>query len=185
MKYKIIALCGEAATGKDTLKNKVLEKYPNQFHRVVTATTRPPREGEVNGKDYHFLTKEEFGNLEMIEATVFNNWHYGTPVSSLSKDKINLLVLNPSGIYNLIQEPDKYDVHVVRLKADDKTRMLRQLNRESDPNVDEIVRRYKTDKDDFAIFDANLYDKIDILDTELMSINELVGAVWGIVAADM
>lgn len=176
-KYKIIILCGEAGTGKDFLKNKALEECPDIFHRVVTATTRPRREGEIDGQDYYFLTERGFNNTEMIESCCFNNWYYGTPTTSLSKDKVNLLVLNPEGIYNLLEEKNKYDIKIVRLKTGDKTRMLRQLNREEEPNVDEIVRRWKTDKDDFVLFDIQDMDNVLFFDTEAFNINFMVTAL--------
>lgn len=176
-KYKIIVLCGESSTGKDTLKNKALESCPNIFHRVITATTRPKREGEIDGQDYYFLAEKEFNNTDMIESCCFNNWYYGTPATSLSKDKINLLVLNPEGIYNLLKEKDKYDIKIIRLIASDKERMLRQLNRETEPNVDEIVRRYTTDKKDFKLFDTKLYGQFFVWDTEYHNINFMTTAL--------
>ena len=112
--YKIIAIMGEAGTGKDTLMQEVLKVHP--FHEIVSCTTRPPREGEVDGINYHFLTNEEFAakvlNDEMLEATEFNNWFYGTGLESLSKDEINIGVFNPTGIESLLAHRDKVKVIV-------------------------------------------------------------------------
>ena len=55
-----IILCGKAASGKDHLR-KVLEG--RGFRYGVSYTTRPPREGEIDGKDYYFLDESEFNNL--------------------------------------------------------------------------------------------------------------------------
>ena len=100
-KYKIIALIGEAGSGKDT----ILKKLTNSnlaFHEIVSCTTRPPREGEVNGDNYYFISPEEFGCKilanEMLEAAVFNNWCYGTSFDSLRINDINIGVFNPTGI---------------------------------------------------------------------------------------
>lgn len=164
-KYKIMILCGESGTGKSFIKNLAVKNYPNIFHDVVTATSRPPREGEENGKDYWFLPEEEFTDEKMIEYCMFNNWYYGTPISSLSKDKMNLLVLNPHGIYRLFADSDKYDIQLIRFVASDKTRLLRQLNREEEPDVDEIVRRYSVDKIDFRVFDIDFQNDMFIIDT--------------------
>lgn len=164
-KYKIIIFCGESATGKTFQLNRTLVEYPEALHCVITATTRPMREGEVNGKDYFFLTEEEFNSTEMIETCRFNNWYYGTPVNSLSKNKINLLVMNPNGIMSLSKKTDEYDIKIIRLKVNDKTRLLRQLNREENPNVDEIIRRWKTDKEDFAVFDEKYKEKMFIAES--------------------
>ena len=61
----IIVLSGLSGVGKDTVLKHIQERGC-PFHFVVTATTRPPREGEVHGRDYWFVTREEF--LRMIEA---------------------------------------------------------------------------------------------------------------------
>ena len=55
---------------KDALVKLLLEKYPETFHRKVSYTTRKPRPGELNGKDYHFVTREEFFNLIMTEQMI-------------------------------------------------------------------------------------------------------------------
>ena len=85
----------------------------------------------------------------MLEATYFNNWHYGTSKESLA-DGINIGVFNPDGYDCLTQMMDK-DIKLIGfyIDASDKTRMLRQLNRENNPDVAEIVRRYQADERDF------------------------------------
>lgn len=55
--YKIIALIGEAGTGKDSLMNAILALRPD-FHEIVNCTTRPRREGEVHGVNYFYYTPE-------------------------------------------------------------------------------------------------------------------------------
>ena len=150
--YKIIALIGEAGSGKDRILKEVLAAAPTAFNEIISCTTRPPREGEVDGVNYYFIDAEEFAykvlNYEMIEATSFNDWFYGTSYDTLRSDVPNIGVFNPDGIRALQGRPD-IDLTVYKVVCKDKTRLLRQLNRENDPNVDEIVRRYKTDKDDF------------------------------------
>ena len=93
--YKIVAFMGKAGAGKDTLLQECLTLAPGEFHEIVSCTTRPPREGEIDGINYHFLTSEEFAErLEdgrMIEATVFRDWCYGTSFENLNEDKIRML----------------------------------------------------------------------------------------------
>lgn len=153
-KLKVLAIMGKAGSGKDTIAKELLKLRPHKFNRVVSATTRPPREGEVNGVDYHFLTPETFlrelDNNRMIEATCFNNWAYGTPIMSLDEEKINLLVLNPEGV-QILSWDDRIDLKVAYIEATDKERLIRQLNREENPDIEEIIRRFSTDKTDFQI----------------------------------
>ena len=149
--YKIIALIGESGTGKDSLMKTILSERPD-FHEIVACTTRPKREGEINGVNYFFYTPEKFGDMvlhdEMLECTVFNDWFYGTSYDSLRSDCINIGVFNPTAVEALVARPD-VDIEIIRVCAESKTRLLRQLNREVSPDVDEIVRRYGTDKIDF------------------------------------
>lgn len=150
--YKIIALIGKAGSGKDTMMHRVLERNPN-LHEIVSCTTRPRREGEVEGVNYFYLTPEQFGDKvlhdEMLEATCFNDWFYGTSYESLRSDVTNIGVFNPAGIESLLGRRDVV-VHVFYVTASPKNRLLRQLNREKDPDVEEIIRRYKADEIDFA-----------------------------------
>ena len=159
--YTIVALIGEAGTGKDTLMQKVLAARPGDFNEIISCTTRPPREGEVDGVNYFFIEQEEFAykvlNYEMLEATSFNDWFYGTSYDTLRSDILNIGVFNPDGI-RAIEGRSDIDLKVFRITCSDKIRLLRQLNREENPNVDEIIRRYKTDKEDFCDLEFTYYE---------------------------
>lgn len=152
-KIKVIALLGEAGSGKDTLLQLLLSlSESNKFNEIISCTTRPKREGEVDGINYHFLTDQEFmeevKNHQMLEWTQFNGWYYGTATLSLDFNKPNIGVFNPAGIRSLIANPNIETLPIyVRVPA--KERLIRQLNRENNPNINEIIRRYQTDLQDF------------------------------------
>ena len=55
-KVKVIALFGKAGSGKDTILRALVKVDPDKFNEIVSCTTRPPREGEQEGVNYHFLT---------------------------------------------------------------------------------------------------------------------------------
>ena len=145
-KIKIIALVGKAGAGKDYLMKEIAED--NFYHIIVSSTTRPKRDYEIEGKDYHFLSYEEFAAARLLETTSFNGWHYGTRYEDLDPDRTNIGVFNPTGLKSLAAHSD-IDLEIVYVKASDKTRLLRQLNREEEPNVHEIIRRFGTDEVDF------------------------------------
>ena len=149
--YKIIGIMGQAGAGKDTLLKEIINQN-SDFHEIVSYTTRPPREGEIDGVNYHFITKEEFlADLfddKFFESAYFREWYYGTSIKSLDENKINIGVFNPSGISQLL-EKSQVKLYLVYVIADNKIRLLRQLNREEHPDTDEIVRRYLTDQEDF------------------------------------
>ena len=172
-KYKVIAICGKSASGKDTLLRYTIMNYM-WLHKIINCTTRPPRENEVDGKNYHFLSLEEFAHKDaiegkMIEVTKFREWYYGTSIEDLSLDEINIGVFNPAGIYALMQRED-VDLYVVQVVASDKTRLLRSLTREDNPDVDEIVRRYLADREDFEVF-STVYEPDYIIENDVSGIS--------------
>lgn len=161
MKYKIIALIGPAGSGKDSLLEHIVNNHSG-LHKIVGCTTRPPREGEIDGIHYHFLSAEEFAlkvlNFDIIEATTFREWGYGTSIQHLSTDKINIGVFNPASL-EILSTYDNIDLYIYYINAPEKTRLIRQLNREENPDIDEIFRRLKADREDF--FDIEFNEILD------------------------
>ena len=83
----LLVLAGPAGSGKTTLCERMVAEVSG-FSRIITSTTREPRPGEVNGRDYHFFTAEEFD--ERLAADAFLEWawvhrknRYGTLASSV------------------------------------------------------------------------------------------------------
>lgn len=177
---KIVALMGEAGSGKDTILHRIMEKYPSYFNEIISCTTRPPRQGEKEGVNYHFLSVEDFIrkilNGDMLEATEFNGWHYGTDSQSLTIDKINIGVFNPEGV-RCLQEDENIELYVFYVRAAGKQRLLRQLNREENPDVNEIIRRYKADTEDFSFLNDIKY--ITLQNNTLDDIDIAVDTIFG------
>lgn len=143
---------GAAGVGKSAVLHALMTQAP-RFHEIISCTTRPPREGEVDGINYHFLSHDDFAEQinqgKMMEVAIFRGWCYGTSFDNLAPDNINVGVFNPSGIAMLMDDSN-IDLFPVWIQASDKTRLLRQLNREHNPDVKEIIRRYSTDEEDFS-----------------------------------
>lgn len=153
--FELIAIVGKSGAGKTTLYKDYLKQTPNA-KGIISCTTRPPREDELDGVDYYFLSNEEFlykveHNL-MLEYTCFNGWYYGTEKDKLSSTLINVGVFNPSGIASLKKHQD-INLHIVYVKAKDEVRLKRQIERENNPNMSEIVRRFNADGIDFSDFE--------------------------------
>lgn len=175
-KYKIIAIIGKAGSGKDTILHKVIQNNAG-FHEIISCTTRPIRDNEADGINYHFLSNEEFTrkllNNEFLEAAVFNDWCYGTAYDNLNIDKVNIGVFNPAGIETLLSIKN-IDLTVFYVRCSDKRRLLRQLEREEDPDVEEIFRRYKTDLIDF--FDLD-FDYIELINEKQQDLDSCVRTI--------
>lgn len=179
-KVKVIALFGKAGSGKDTILRALVNKFPDRYNEIVSCTTRPPREGEQEGVNYYFLTVDQFTekvlNGDMLEATEFNNWHYGTALSSLSTDKINVGVFNPEGI-RCLMEDNFVDLTAYYVQVEDKERLIRQLIREVDPDVKEIIRRFSADEKDFE--DLEDIDYQVIINQDKNDVFRAVGLIAG------
>jgi guanylate kinase len=79
----LIVISGPSGVGKDTIARRLIDRRPDSFYFVVTATTREPRPGEVHGKDYFFLSTDEFAQMieedELLEYALVYNDYKGVP----------------------------------------------------------------------------------------------------------
>jgi len=79
---RLFVLSGPSGVGKGTVLARLRRDVPQLWYSV-SATTRPPRPGEVNGKNYFFVSQDEFADLvadeQMLEHALFAGNHYGTP----------------------------------------------------------------------------------------------------------
>lgn len=89
----IFLVCGPSGAGKTTIITQALELLTPtiKLHRVITYTTRAPRSAEINGLDYHFISLEQFKELEsqnfFFETVNFNHHFYGSPNSFINDAK--------------------------------------------------------------------------------------------------
>jgi guanylate kinase len=92
----VLVVTGPSGVGKGTLIRALQERFPD-LRLSVSATTRPPRPGEVEGRDYHFLSPEEFDRRleqgEFLEHATYAGHRYGTPRSELERARDRPLVL--------------------------------------------------------------------------------------------
>ncbi len=117
----LIVISGPSGTGKGTICRSLLKRRPDIF-LSVSATTRPPRAGETNGKDYHFKDKTEFEAMlardEFMEwALVYDNY-YGTPkapvTGALAQGRDVLLEIDIKGALKVKQKaPEAIYIFVV------------------------------------------------------------------------
>lgn len=79
----VVVLSGFSGAGKGTIMKHLLNKYPGRYHLSISATTREKRQGEEEGREYFFKTREEFDRMaqddEFLEHATFNGNSYGTP----------------------------------------------------------------------------------------------------------
>lgn len=167
----MIILCGQSAVGKTEIAKKLSMKY--DITKVVTTTTRPIRKGEINDKDYHFVTKEKFLLLKnqdaFIETTEYNGNYYGCTKDEVKLDRV--VILEPNGVKNFLKLNDP-SIIVIVLSAKEETRRKRMMSRGD--SKEDIDRRIKGDKEHFK----DLSFANSIIDTENKTIEQICDEVY-------
>lgn len=141
----MIVFVGHSASGKDTLMNKVAGK--SNLKPVISYTTRPIRQGEIDGIAYNFISTEEFEEKNsrgfFIEVSNYGGWLYGMAKEDCGKDRI--VIVDPCGLRTLMRAA----VPVVTFFIDvpERERLIRLTNRGDD--ITELCRRIISDRDTF------------------------------------
>lgn len=150
--FQVVVLSGPAGSGKTTIVHRLLEESPVRLRMSVSATTRPARDGEVDGRDYYFLTDEQFQNhrernefLEWAEVHRTGYW-YGTLKSELDRardvDAWPLLEVDVEGAMNVVRQyPDAVTIFLKTTSMDVYEQRLRDRGSETE---EAIQRRLQT-----------------------------------------
>lgn len=159
---KIFYLMGKSSSGKDTVYKKIMQNKEMNLKKIVPYTTRPIREGEKEGVQYHFTDLEGFNNLvedgKVIEYRVYNTfhgeWRYFTVSEGIDLDNNNYLIIGTPESYKATKEYFGNDkVMPILISVDDGIRLQRALNREMKqevPKYEEMCRRFLADAKDFS-----------------------------------
>lgn len=160
---RIICLMGKSSTGKDTIYKQILKRGDLRLRTVVPYTTRPIRQGERDGVEYHFTDEEGFLALQargkIIEARAYQTchglWRYFTvDDGGIALGEADYLVIGTLEAYRRFREYfGDEKVLPVLVELDDGIRLQRALNRERKqraPKYDEMCRRFLADSADFS-----------------------------------
>ena len=162
----MIVIVGASASGKTGLAKDFVKQNP-KYKRIVTYTTRPKRNGEIDGVDYHFITQQKFEELAnagfFAEYNVYREWYYGTALEDCTDDIYSVAVLTPAGLRNIIKR--KIKVLSVYLYVDRVHRLYNSLLRGD--NVDEAYRRNLSDVGQFDGVEDEVMAVIDNAELKL------------------
>lgn len=157
----IFYVMGKSASGKDTIYKEVLENIP-ELKTVVLYSTRPIRDGEEDGVEYHFTTAEVLEELRnsgrLVEARTYQTVHGPWSYFTADDGQIDL----NSGDYLMIGTLESYEKTLryygkdrlvpIYIEVEDGERLLRALQREKrqkEPKYAEMCRRFLADEEDF------------------------------------
>lgn len=177
---KIFYILGKSSTGKDTIYKNILEDKELNLKDIILYTTRPIRDGEINGKSYHFVSDEEYVKIKesgaIIEERSYDTMHGVWRYFTVKDENIDLYKNDYIIIGVLKSFTDTRDyfgkdkVVPIYIEVEDGLRLQRALNREKKPEnrrFKEMCRRYLADSDDFAdekIYEADITKRFENID---------------------
>lgn len=178
---KLIVLTGPSGVGKGTLIRALLSRH-SKLYLSVSATTRSPRQGEMEGKDYYFLSKSAFETMidqdQLLEWAEYAGNYYGTPRAKV-EEKINqglmvvleIEVVGAKAIKNSF--PDALRIFILPPSIEELEHRLRSRKTESEVS---ILRRLNRAKEELEA--SKEFDKCIINDDLEIALKQLEKAIF-------
>lgn len=182
---KIFVITGCSGSGKTEISKNLLKKKELKLTKITTCTTREPRNGEVNGKDYFFLTKNEFlRNIEekkMFEwAKVYGNY-YGSRKEDvekiLKKGKNVLFVVDVKGALKIKKENKCFVIFIEVESLEELRRRLISRGSDSEETIEKRIKEAKKEmsyskKFDRIVLNKNgkIFEAIDEISSYILSL---------------
>lgn len=186
---KLFLILGKSASGKTTILNDVLSKL--EIPLLLSNTTRPKRDNEIDGIDYNFVTMSDFDtdykNEDILEYDVFRidsirqSWVYYTKKSDLSLDTTSQIkIVSPTGLAQLMSNKElKDNIVSIFIDCPDRLRKKRYLTRCTSP--DNMNDRFARDERAFQ----HLFTDYIILNDENTSIHEASNQLINIIEREL
>ena len=179
MKGKLIVVSGPSGVGKGTIVKTLVKKRADVVESV-SCTTREPREGEKHGREYYFLTKEEFlrriAENDFLEYDEHFGNYYGTPVSFVKetlKEKSVILEIDVVGALNAKKAiPESVLVMIAPPSVQELEKRLRGRNSESEEEIQGRLARLE-----YELAQKDKYDYVivnDILENAIARLEEII-----------
>lgn len=173
---KLIVLTGPSGVGKGTLMRSLLQRHPELYYSV-SATTRAPRPGEVDGKNYYFINRSKFEQLlaqgEFLESAEFAGNYYGTPreavLSQVQSGKLVVLEIELEGARQIRASfPEALSIFILPPSFEELERRIRGRGQDSEEAIARRLQRAKQEIQAADEFDIQIVN--DDFETALTAI---------------
>jgi guanylate kinase len=163
-KGRLIVITGPSGVGKGTLLKSLLQRHP-ELKLSISATTRSPRDGEVDGVNYYFITRQKFDLMvsadEFIEWAEFAKNCYGTPrravEEQLDAGEWVILEIELDGARQIRQSfPEAYRIFILPPSIEELESRIRGRGQDSDDAIDRRLQRAKAEIDAANEFDVQI-----------------------------
>jgi guanylate kinase len=179
---KLIVLTGPSGVGKGTLMQKLLQLHPELYYSV-SATTRSPRPGEINGQNYYFITRSQFEKLvaqgEFLEWAEFAGNYYGTPraavLEQIQSGKLVILEIELEGARQIkASYPNALSIFILPPSFSELEKRIRGRGQDSQEAIARRLNRAQEEIEAAAEFDLQIVN--DDFETAL---NQIEAVLFG------
>jgi len=148
---KLFIVSGPSGSGKSTLSDDIVNES-DDFIRSISVTTRPKREDETNGRQYHFINKDEFKELiekdMLLEWAAYAGYLYGTPkkfvTEKLSKGKNVILVIEVNGAMQVLKKMK--DTYLIFITTSSFKELEERIKKRRADSLEEMNKRLEIAK---------------------------------------
>jgi guanylate kinase len=174
---------GMSSVGKDKIVSEISKRY--NIPVCVSHSTRPMREGEVNGVNYHFVSDSTFIYMNVtgkfLETreykTQYGYWRYGLSKAEVDLSKHQLVILDENGYYQVLEELGKENIVPFYIHVDEPTRIMRALKRENKNDENYYMETYRRSLDDFQDFRRVSNDPLNVHRIENENLEDAINQI--------
>ncbi|MDO4734348.1 MAG: guanylate kinase [Lachnospiraceae bacterium] len=181
----LLIVSGLSGAGKGTICKRIMEKYPD-YELSISATTRGPRPGEVDGREYFFITKEEFEerirNGQLLEYAKYVDNYYGTPkdwvLAQMEQGKNVILEIELQGAFQVRDQiPEAVLIFIMPPDMEELERRLRGRGSETEEQIKKRLLRAMeeieyVDQYDYVIVNEEVEKSVEMLHTIVLNVKE-------------
>ena len=166
-KGTVVILSGASSVGKGEIRDLLLKDPDLKLFFSVSETTRPRKEGEVDGKDYYFVSHEAFANSvknkELLEYTEFNGYYYGTPKAQveylINLGKNVLIEVEAQGVGGIkLNMPESIAFYVMPTSFEELERQISEHYKDDEASIQRRLNKAKMDMEIAPLFRNIVYN---------------------------